>query len=112
MRAYCYASGRIEFNCRVPPGAIAIARGPAKALRAFITGKARHGYHTHIVAGRVQKITGSDMLLVPGVPEASDQAAALAALQQWCGWISEHTPVGVDVLSGHKTTAPPAQAAE
>lgn len=99
MYAYCYASGLIEFGRRVPSGALPIARGRSTALRAFICGKARHGYDTRLVKGRPTKIPGTDCLLVPGIPEASDQTAGLDAFQAWCGWIGEKPPVGVFMLA-------------
>jgi hypothetical protein len=38
MRAYCFASGQIEFGRSVPDGALQIAEGPAKQLRDWIEG--------------------------------------------------------------------------
>jgi hypothetical protein len=99
MRAFCYASGLIEFGRSMPDGALPIASGPASQLRDFIDAKARHGYKTHKVRGRVTKIPGSDCLLVPGVPEAPDQLAAVDALLAWLKWISEHAPADVNVWS-------------
>lgn len=98
MRAFCWASGLIEFGQRTPAGAIPIARGPAKVLREFVGGVARHGYKAHRVGGRMQKIPGSERLLVPGVPEASTDTAAVDALRAWCDWIGKQAPDGVTVL--------------
>jgi hypothetical protein len=97
MRAYCYASGHIEFGRVVPDGALPIARGPAKKLRDFIDAVARHGYRTECKGGRKQKIPGSDMLLVPGIPEAPDQAAALDALHAWRDWLAKGDRPGIVV---------------
>lgn len=97
MRAYCFASGHIDFGPRVPDGALPIARGPAKALRDFIDGAARHGYRTERVGNRVQKIPGTDMLLVPGIPEAPDQGAALDALSRWRDWLAKNPPAKITV---------------
>jgi hypothetical protein len=72
IRAYCFASGHIDFG---------------------------HGYRTRRVRGRLTKIKGPDILLVPGVPEAPNQIAAVAALQQWSKWIATMAPMGVRVLS-------------
>ncbi len=102
MRAYCYASGLIEFGRKMPSGALPIARGPGAQLRDFIDAKARHGYKTRKVRGRVTKIPGTDCLLVPGVPEAPDQLAAVDALLAWREWISEHAPTGVLVWPKRK----------
>lgn len=86
MRAYCYASGLIEFGRHVPEGALPIARGPARKLRDFIDAVSRHAYD-------------GETLLVPGVPEAPDQSAGLNALQAWLDCISSHNlPSGVEVL--------------
>ena len=107
MRAYCFASGQIEFGNRPPAGAIVIAMGSPKALRAFIEVKARHGYNVREVNGRNIKIPGSDILLVPGVPEAPDQDAGLEALYAWCRWIGERPPVGVTMaITGELAPAP------
>lgn len=100
MRCYCYASGLIAFGRTLPEGALPIASGPPKALRAFIEAHARHGYRTRIANGRPTKIPDSDMLLVPGAPEAPDQAAALDALQAWCRRIGQKPPVGVTMSHG------------
>lgn len=79
MKAYCYASGLIQFGQRTPPGAIQIAYGREADLRRVIGVLARHG-----------KGESAGCLLVPGVPEApeseGDQAKgdALAAWLKWC----------------------------
>lgn len=79
MKAYCYASGLIEFGALTPPGAIQIASGREATLRRVIGVLARHGYGA-----------SEGCLLVPGVPEApeseGDQAKgdALAAWLKWC----------------------------
>jgi hypothetical protein len=98
MRAYCYASGHIEFGRSVPDGALPIAHGPAKRLRDFIEGLARHGYSTELVNGRPTKIRGTETLLVPGVPEAPDEFAAVDALTAWVNWIGEKPPRDIVVF--------------
>lgn len=97
-RAFCYASGLIEFGKRVPKGAIVIARGPEKELREFIDGKARHGYRTRVIGGRRTKVPGTEHLLVPGIPEAPNQIIAEKALINFLGWIDTFAPKGVRVL--------------
>ncbi len=97
MRAYCFASGHIQFGRRVPDGALEIAHGPAKPLRDFIEVVARHGYRTEPVNGRPTKIPGSDFLLVPGVPETTGQSRKYKKLTQWLDWIQSHAPQGVTV---------------
>lgn len=109
MHAYCYASGLIEFGRSVPDGALPIARGRGKALRAFIEVHARHGYKIRLVNGRSTKIPGSDTLLVPGVPEATGQNDARDALHAWCSRIGRKPPVGVTMF---QRDLAPAQAAE
>lgn len=112
MRCYCYASGLIEFGRTLPDGALPIASGPPKALRAFIEARARHGYQTRLVNGRPTKIRRTDTLLVPGVPEAPDQGAALDALQAWCRWIGQKPPVGVTMFSAAPAGVPVADFSE
>ncbi len=98
MKAYCFATGLIEFGNKVPSGAITIAGGRPKALRAFIEARARHGYSTRLVKGRPTKIPGSDTLLVPGVPEVDDEGDKLRALRNWCAWLAKQPPVGVRMI--------------
>lgn len=97
LRAYCYASGQIEFGRKMPDGALPVARGPAKILRDFIDSRARHGYSTKLVDGRPTKIPGTETLLVPGIPEAPDQVAAGDALFAFRKWIGKKPPKGVVV---------------
>lgn len=84
MKAYCYASGLIQFGTRLPPGAIQIASGKEADLRRVIGVLARHG-----------KGESTGCLLVPGVPEApeseGDQAKgdALAAWLKWCAGLKD-----------------------
>jgi len=98
MRAFCYASGLIEFGRSIPDGALPIASGSPQKLKPYIEVNARHGYKTHLVDGRLTKIPGSETLLVPGVPEALDQSFALDALINWRDWISKSAPKGVKVF--------------
>jgi len=98
MRAYCFASGQIEFGRSIPDGALPIAVGPSQKLRDFIEPVARHGYHTRLIKGRPTKIPGTDSLLVPGIPEATDQERALDALHAWLDWMKDQAPKGVSVL--------------
>lgn len=98
IRAFCFASGHIEFGVTVPAGAVVIARGPATELRKFIETKARHGYRTRRVRGRPTKIPGTECLLVPGVPEAENQIVGRNALVRWSEWIAQAAPASVRVL--------------
>lgn len=100
MRAFCYATGLIEFGPRLPDGALPIARGPAKPLRDFIEAKAHHGYDVEIVDGHHRPVSGSGCLLVPGVPEADCELARVDALINFRMTINHRAPAGVIVLSG------------
>lgn len=95
IRAFCYASGLIQFGRKVPDGALPIASGPAKDLREFIEGMSRHGYKTQRIKGRPTKIPGTDCLLVPGVPEAPNQSVGIDALLAWCDWIRTGAPKNI-----------------
>lgn len=74
MRAYCWRTGLIEFGSRTPRGALPIATGPGKRLRAAISAAARHAYDP-------------GKLLVPGIPEANSDAEALVAAKTFQGII-------------------------
>ncbi|MCA0303498.1 MAG: host nuclease inhibitor protein [Proteobacteria bacterium] len=83
MKAWCWASGVIEFGRVTPVGAILIAKGPAKPLREFISVRARHAYD-------------GETLLVPSVPEAKQQWRGVLALRKWCDWCGKGAPEGVE----------------
>lgn len=103
MHAYCFASGLIEFADKIPSGALPIGRGPREKLIDWLEATARHGYQTERVDGRLQKIPGTDCLIVPGVPEAPDQGAALDALKRFTKWASQSAPKEiVTVHSAHR----------
>ena len=106
MHAYCFASGQIEFADRIPTGALPIASGPRDKLVDWLTGCARHGYDTETVNGRLQKRPGNECLLVPGIPEAPNQNAALDALKRFTLWAAKHAPDGVTTIhSAHNPEA-------
>jgi hypothetical protein len=92
IRAYCFASGLIEFGVGIPDGALPIARGPEKELRDLIDAVARHGYDVQRVNGRLRRRPGTDCLLVPGIPEAPNQSAALDALKRFTRWAAQRAP--------------------
>lgn len=73
MKAYAWRNGRIEFGNKVPEGAICFASGKAKKVRAVVTATARQAY---------DGVT----LLVPGVPEAENDDAAMDALITYSRW--------------------------
>jgi len=79
MKAYCWASGLIEFGVALPMGAILIAEGGEQQLRRVMDVCARHG--KGITEGK---------LLVPGVPEATTQQAKGDALGHWLTWCRQN----------------------
>ena len=80
--AWCRASGLIEFGNELPSAdAIEIARGPHYAIRGQVGVHARHGYGEN-----------RGKLLVPGVPEATNQLAGLEALDRWLKQINRRKP--------------------
>lgn len=66
--SYCYRSGEILIGPTCPKTAIPLASGPADLLETTIEGLARLAYD-------------NKTWLVPGIPEAPDEAAALRAAQ-------------------------------
>ncbi|MDS9954448.1 hypothetical protein [Pseudomonas aeruginosa] len=66
--AFCWASGLIQFGDQVPEGAIEIARGDDQVVREILVTNSRHAYD-------------NVSLLVPGVPEATNQAEGVDALE-------------------------------
>lgn len=74
MKARCYRGGQIGLGVREPKGAITFASGSARKLRAIVSAVARHAYD-------------GKTLLVPGIPEAENDDAALAALERFQGEI-------------------------
>lgn len=67
MHAYCYRGGEIAFGQKVPSGAILLVTGKARLVRERVSARTRLSYDNRT-------------LLVPGIPEAEDDAAAEAAL--------------------------------
>jgi hypothetical protein len=82
--AYCFASGQIEFGTRIPDGALPLGRGRSRIVREVIEATARRAYD-------------GETLLVPGIPEAPDQAAALDALLAFRSWIGQRKRHGFRV---------------
>jgi hypothetical protein len=67
--AYAFRTGEIGFSSVMPKGALPIGRIDDKLTEESIRGCARHAW--------------DGGLLVPGVPEASDDLAALEAFKVW-----------------------------
>ena len=71
MHAYCYRSGVIDFGPTIPEGTLPLGKArSARKLREIVTVNARHAYD-------------GATLLVPGVPEAETEDAALAAYRNF-----------------------------
>lgn len=91
LNAFALRDGSIGFcNGRVPHNAIRFARAPRGPLRLAVEVMARHAYD-------------GKTLLVPGIPEAANEDAALLALSRfrrevmkratdpdWFGWMTRH----------------------
>jgi hypothetical protein len=71
--AYCWRTGRIGVGPRLPERAVPLARGPISLLRHQVEAASRHGYEKGV-------------FLVPGVPEADTEDAALEAAKHFSGW--------------------------
>ena len=80
--AVVWASGLIELKGSVPKGACVLCKGPEKSVRKFVDVTSRHAHKQGV-------------RLVPGVPEAKDQSAAMDALLQHREWLSSRLPAGV-----------------
>ena len=77
--AYCYRSGQIAIGRIVPDGALPIASGSESTLRRAMRATARHAYD-------------GKTLLVPGLPEARNDTAALTALRGFIAWATKGRP--------------------
>lgn len=75
--AYCYRSGLIKVGRRCPDGALPLAYGSEYQLRKAVFTRARHGYERGVY-------------LVPGIPEAADEDAAIEAVKQFSGRLAKH----------------------
>lgn len=64
----CWRSGETEIASRVPEGAATLMTGPRSRLIKLLSVNARHSYD-------------GKSLLVPGLPEAEDDEAAVRAVQ-------------------------------
>lgn len=80
--AYCYRSGQIGFTTAKPPaGTIVLVKGDPKKVRARVMVCSRESYPT--------KRGGKDTVqLVPGVPEAEDEMAALDAVEKFIKFLN------------------------
>lgn len=87
MHAYCFANGAIGFGRRIPDGAVAVARGPAKAVRSLIAGSSLLAHD-------------NTTWLVPGVPEAPNQHAGMTALLKHLDWLRKRPIQGVTIGGG------------
>lgn len=74
--AYCNRQGVISFGKRIPDGMLPVLRGRDREIRRELGVAARLAYD-------------NKTLLVPGVPEAKDEAEALTALQNFRRWLAK-----------------------
>jgi hypothetical protein len=72
--AYCNAKGVIGFGRVMPAGMLPIISGRAKWLRETMSAMSRHAYD-------------GKTLLVPGIPEANNQAEGVKALIKFRKWV-------------------------
>jgi len=77
----CWRSGEVLVSRRVPKGAIRIVTGHGKRLRRILVACARHAYD-----GRT--------LLVPGMPEADNDLAAIAAVKAFEAMLLKRLALG------------------
>ena len=75
ITAYAWASGLIEFGQTLPNGALPIITGEENRIRDLIDINARHS-------------RSGNELLVPGVPEASNQHEGCKALMRFTDLIT------------------------
>ena len=85
MIAFCYASGEIGIAEEVPKGAIGIAKGEPGRLKEFIETVSRHAWD-------------GETYLVPGIPEAENQAKAYDALRKFTEWLLKGNRPGIEIL--------------
>jgi hypothetical protein len=82
--AEVWPSGLIEFRDSPLPGTVTLCSGPEAVVRSFVGVTARHG-----------KGQAEGLLLVPGLPEAKDQSAAMDALLEHMDWLRASAPDGI-----------------
>ncbi|MBN9530541.1 MAG: host nuclease inhibitor protein [Alphaproteobacteria bacterium] len=87
MIAYCWRTGQIGLGRRAPRGTITIVSGPGRRLRRLVEARARLAYD-------------NTTMLVPGIPEAESEVAALKALQRFGEWIKRDLSRSTPVSSG------------
>lgn len=91
FRAFCYASGQIGYGAKLPNGTLPIASGNDKdVLMAHVNGFASRGYSPGIH-------------LVPGIPGAPNDFAALECLRRFVTLISDDLPDGVETIHSIST---------
>lgn len=80
--AYCDATGVIKFGPTVPEGSLPIVKGEEKDVKELIQVTSRHAWP------RVPD-PEKQVYLVPGIPEAADQQAAMNALIAFKAWLQK-----------------------
>lgn len=91
IAVYCARSGHIGFGRNVPEGALTIARGEEKELKAAIAELARLSHPSK--PGRKDSVP-----LVPGLPEAANEAEAWKAYSEFSSRVARKLNVGIDLI--------------
>ena len=81
VHVYCWRSGQIEIGDSVPEGAMHIASGQEDIVREHIQGTARLAHD-------------NETYLVPGVPEAESDSAAITAVCRYVQWLGKRNQPG------------------
>jgi hypothetical protein len=72
LKPFVYRNGVIVFHKHMPPGTLPITHKEHPHLRSIVDVLARHG--------RPEFVQSRRLMLVPGIPEAPNDKAAVAAL--------------------------------
>lgn len=94
LKAFCFRSGLLQVALEVPKGALELASAPDEVLTDAIVGSARLDYT-------------NEQWLVPGVPEAADDDAALDAVFAYRDHLNKSIGFRLAEQGGrHVSTAP------
>lgn len=80
MIAYCFADGELQFASRLPAGALPIARHEGRKGTAD---------WKRMIKNWCRRSYDGQVYLVPGIPEAPDQMAAVDALSRFVNRIEK-----------------------
>ena len=90
-RAYAFASGHIGFGPKVPGGALPICIID-KEVRSKDGRLVHRAISRDTIEACARRAYDNETLLVPGVPEAPDQNAAMDAFMSWRDWVLARKP--------------------